>query len=68
MRNNPFAGDIQPTRVPLFGFGRPTLPFPHIGNYREPIRILRCKPGVSGETARQFERTPHGLAVGGHAR
>jgi cytochrome P450 len=37
---NPFSGDIVPTRVRLFGFGRPSLPFPHILNYREPIRIL----------------------------
>src|SRR5207244_6597409 len=39
---SPFAGDVQPTRVPLFapGSGRPTLPFPHPWNYREPIRIL----------------------------
>ena len=39
---SPFAGDIQPSRVPLFkpGLGRPTLPFPHPWNYRDPIRIL----------------------------
>lgn len=39
---NPFAGDCRPTRVRLIapGSGRPTLPFPHPGNYREPIRIL----------------------------
>lgn len=37
---NPFAGDCLPTRVPLFGLGRPSLPFPHLWNYREPIRIL----------------------------
>lgn len=37
---SPFAGDILPSRVPLFGLGRPTLPFPHPWNYREPIRIL----------------------------
>ena len=37
---NPFVGDWLPTRVPLFGFGRPSLPFPHLGNYREPLRIL----------------------------
>jgi len=38
----PFAGDILPTRVPLlcFGSGRPSLPFPHPWNYREPLRIL----------------------------
>jgi cytochrome P450 len=29
-----------PTRVPLFRFGRPSLPFPHLWNYREPLRIL----------------------------
>jgi cytochrome P450 len=41
-RISPFAGDIQPTRVRLFspGSGRPTLPFPHPWNYRQPIRIL----------------------------
>ncbi len=37
---NPFDGDCLPTRVRLFGFGRPSLPFPHLWNYREPIRIL----------------------------
>ena len=39
-RVNPFDGDCLPTRVPLVGFGRPSLPFPHLWNYREPIRIL----------------------------
>jgi cytochrome P450 len=37
---NPFAGDCLPTRVPLFGFGRPTLPFPHLWNYKNPLRIF----------------------------
>lgn len=37
---NPFAGDIVPTRVPLVRLRRPSLPFPHLLNYREPIRIL----------------------------
>jgi len=37
---NPFQGDWTPTRVPLFRFGRPSLPFPHLWNYREPLRIL----------------------------
>lgn len=37
---NPFDGDCIPTRVNLLGFGRPSLPFPHLWNYREPIRIL----------------------------
>ena len=39
---SPFAGDIQPTRVPLFSpaSGRPALPFPHPWNYRQPIEIL----------------------------
>ncbi|MEX2049007.1 MAG: cytochrome P450 [Gemmatimonadota bacterium] len=37
---NPFAGDCLPSRVPLFARGRPSLPFPHLGNYREPLRIL----------------------------
>lgn len=35
-----FAGDWTPTRVPLFRFGRPSLPFPHLWNYRDPLRIL----------------------------
>jgi cytochrome P450 len=30
----------MPARVPLFAFGRPSLPFPHVWNYREPLRIL----------------------------
>src|SRR5262245_12330157 len=37
---NPFDGDALPTRVRLIGLGRPSLPFPHLWNYREPIRIL----------------------------
>jgi hypothetical protein len=37
---NPFAGDCLPTRVSLFGFGRPTLPFPHLWNYKNPIKIF----------------------------
>ena len=37
---HPFAGDCLPSRVRLIGFGRPSLPFPHLGNYRDPIRIL----------------------------
>jgi cytochrome P450 len=42
LRISPFAGDIRPTRVPIFrpGSGRPTLPFPHPWNYDQPIRIL----------------------------
>ena len=37
---NPFGGDCLPTRVSLFGFGRPSLPFPHLWNYKEPIKIF----------------------------
>ncbi len=39
---NPFGGSIKPTRVPLFFSKRrrPSLPFAHPLNYREPIRIL----------------------------
>ncbi len=37
---NPFGGDCLPTRVPLFAFGRPTLPLPHLWNYQEPIKIF----------------------------
>lgn len=37
---NPFGGDCLPTRVSLFGLGRPTLPFPHLWNYRNPIKIF----------------------------
>src|SRR5688572_4305337 len=37
---NPFDGDCLPTRVSLFGFGRPALPFPHLWNYKEPIKIF----------------------------
>ncbi|MHC5020905.1 MAG: cytochrome P450 [Planctomycetota bacterium] len=39
--DNPFAGgDIVPSRMALIGTGRPSLPFPHLWNFREPIRIL----------------------------
>ena len=37
---NPFRGDDLPGRVPLFGFGRPTLPFPHLFNYKDPLEIF----------------------------
>ncbi len=39
---SPFQGDIRPGRIRLFEFGtdRPTLPFPHPWNYREPLKIL----------------------------
>jgi cytochrome P450 len=37
---NPFKGDCLPTRVSLFGRGRPTLPFPHLWNYKEPLKIF----------------------------
>src|SRR3984957_3480988 len=37
---NPFGGDCLPARVALFGFGRPTLPFPHLWNYKNPIKIF----------------------------
>ncbi len=42
MRQSPFAGDIQPARVPLLapGSGRPSLPFPHPWNYQDPLSIL----------------------------
>ncbi len=37
---NPFEGNLIPSRVALFQRGRPTQPFPHPGNYRQPLRIL----------------------------
>lgn len=37
---NPFGGDCLPSRVSLFGFGRPSLPFPHLWNYKNPIKIF----------------------------
>jgi cytochrome P450 len=42
LRRSPFDGDIVPSRVPLIApwSGRPTQPFPHPWNYRDPIRIL----------------------------
>lgn len=39
---SPFGGDLAPARVPLFARGRPSLPFPHPWNYREPLRILEA--------------------------
>ena len=38
--SNPFKGDVIPSRVPLFQRGRPSRPYPTLGNYREPIGIL----------------------------
>jgi len=40
MFQNPFKGNYLPSRVPIFGIGRPSLPFPHLWNYRTPLRIL----------------------------
>lgn len=39
---SPFAGTIAPRRVPLLAprSDRPSLPFPHRWNYKEPLRIL----------------------------
>lgn len=37
---SPFGGTMPVGRVPLFGFGRPTLPFPHPWNFHKPLRIL----------------------------
>lgn len=40
-RRTPFRGDLLPARIPLFSLSpRPSLPFPHPWNYREPLRIL----------------------------
>ncbi len=39
---NPFGGDCPPTRVRLFGDGRPTTPVPLPWNYKEPIRIFEA--------------------------
>lgn len=43
VRRSPFQGSIRPGRVPLLAplSGRPSLPFPHPWNYREPLRILQ---------------------------
>ena len=41
-RVNPFEGDCLPSKVSLFGFGRPSLPFPHLWNYKEPLRIFEA--------------------------
>jgi len=42
MRRTPFGGSISPGRVGLLRpfSGRPTLPFPHPLNFREPLTIL----------------------------
>lgn len=37
---NPFKGDVLPSRVRLFERGRACLPFPHLFNYKTPLRIL----------------------------
>jgi cytochrome P450 len=39
---NPFEGDCLPSRVSLFGFGRPSLPFPHLWNYKHPLKIFEA--------------------------
>ena len=40
--HNPFEGDCLPTRVRLFGHGRPTAPVPLPWNYQEPIKIFEA--------------------------
>lgn len=41
LRKSPFKGTIRPGRVPLLSFrSRPSMPFPHPWNYREPLDIL----------------------------
>jgi len=37
---NPFKGDILPSRVHVFERGRPCWPFPHVLNYKTPLRIF----------------------------
>lgn len=52
---SPFGGTIRPGRVRLLApfSGRPTLPFPHPWNYRDPLRILESYfHGADGETER----------------
>lgn len=42
LRRSPFKGSIVASRVPMCSLraGRPSMPFPHPWNYREPLRIL----------------------------
>lgn len=48
---NPFEGDFLPSRVSLFGRGRPSTPVPLPWNYHEPIRILEAYyTGTENET------------------
>lgn len=52
---SPFEGTIRPGRVRLLAplSGRPTLPFPHPWNFREPLRILETYfHGAEGEAER----------------
>lgn len=37
---NPFKGNVLPSRVFLFECGRPCLPFPHLFNYKRPLKIF----------------------------
>lgn len=37
---NPFEGEVKTSLVRLFARGRPTTPFPHLWNYKNPIRIF----------------------------
>ena len=39
---NPFGGDCVPSRVSLFGLGRPAMPVPLPWNYKEPIQIFEA--------------------------
>jgi len=37
---NPFEGDILPSRVHIIERGAPTLPFPHLFNYKTPLKLF----------------------------
>ena len=39
---NPFGGNCPPTRVSLFGKGRPTSPIPLPWNYKAPLKIFEA--------------------------
>lgn len=59
---SPFGGSIRPRRVPLLApiSGRPTQPFPHPWNYREPIRILETFFWDPDEEAAESDAGRHG--------
>ena len=71
-RGEPFCGDCLPTRVPLFGFGRPPCPSPICGTTGSRSRSSTRSSGTSSGKrvgkAQPLPRRPRTAARPGHPR